>query len=614
MHDFLTGRRSCVRRALLNGLDERMNVFADFQSRVAAMLEKRIAAGELPRDLDLGRFVVEPPRDVAHGDLSTNAAMVYARETKAAGSSPRALAETLVADLAREPDVLKAEVAGPGFINIVLKPAVYEEVVRTVLTEGDRYGAGPRTEGGPVNVEYVSANPTGPMHVGHARGAVFGDALASLLQFSGRDATREYYINDAGAQVDVLARSAFLRYREALGEGIGPIPHGLYPGDYLKAVGEAMAQEFGPALREKPEPEWLPLARKRATDAMMAMIREDLAALHITHEVFASERALTGADGGEDRVRETIEALRAKGFVYEGRLPPPKGAPSDDWEDREQTLFRSTEFGDDVDRPLIKSDGSYTYFASDIAYHKTKIDRGFLTLVDVWGADHGGYVKRMQAAVAALSDNRAGLDVRLCQLVRLMRGGEPIKMSKRSGDFVSLREVVDEVGADAVRFMMLMRKNDAPLDFDLAKVIEQSQDNPVFYVQYAHARVRSVLRQGHAAFPDFDLAPNALVHADLSLLTDDGERDVMRALAQYPRTIVQAAEAHEPHRVAFFVHELATRFHAHWNRGKDLRDLRFVNENNAKLSYARLSLVAAVGLVLASALSILGVSAPEEMR
>ena len=591
-----------------------MNVFADFQSRVAAMLEKRVAAGELPRDLDLGRFVVEPPRDAAHGDLSTNAAMVYARETKAAGSSPRALAEALAAELAREPDVVKAEVAGPGFINITLKPAVYEEVVRTVLTEGDRYGAGPRSQDGPVNVEYVSANPTGPMHVGHARGAVFGDALASLLQFSGRDATREYYINDAGAQVDVLARSAFLRYREALGEDIGPIPDGLYPGDYLKAVGEAMAQEFGPALRDKPEPEWLPLARKRATDAMMAMIREDLAALHITHEVFASERALTGADGGTDRVRETIEALRAKGFVYEGRLLPPKGAPSEDWEDREQTLFRSTEFGDDVDRPLVKSDGSYTYFASDIAYHKTKIDRGFLTLVDVWGADHGGYVKRMQAAVAALSDNRAKLDVRLSQLVRLMRGGEPVKMSKRSGDFVTLREVVDEVGADAVRFMMLMRKNDAPLDFDLAKVIEQSQDNPVFYVQYAHARARSVLRQGQAAFPDFDLAPSALAEADLSLLTDDGERDVMRALAQYPRAILQAAEAHEPHRVAFFAHELATRFHAHWNRGKDLRDLRFVNENNAKLSYARLCLVAAVGLVLASALSILGVSAPEEMR
>ncbi len=591
-----------------------MNVFADFQLRVAAVLEKRVAAGELPRDLDLARFVVEPPRDAAHGDLSTNAAMVYAREAKAAGSSPRALAESLAADLAREPDVVKAEVAGPGFINIVLKPAVYEEILRTVLSDGDRYGAGARSHAGPVNVEYVSANPTGPMHVGHARGAVFGDALASLLQFSGREAVREYYINDAGAQVDVLARSAFLRYREALGEDVGPIPDGLYPGDYLKAAGEAMAREFGPSLREKPQSEWLPFARKRATDAMMALICDDLAALHIAHEIFASERELTGADGGADRVREAIEALRAKGFVYEGRLPPPKGAPSEDWEDREQTLFRSTLFGDDVDRPLIKSDGGYTYFASDIAYHKTKIDRGFLTLVDVWGADHGGYVKRMQAAVAALSDNRARLDVRLCQLVRLMRGGEPVKMSKRSGDFVTLREVVDEVGADAVRFIMLMRKNDAPLDFDLAKVIEQSQDNPVFYVQYAHARARSVLRQGQAAFPDFDLAPGALAQADLGMLTDDGERDLMRTLAQYPRTILQAAEAREPHRVAFFAHELATRFHVHWNRGKDFRDLRFINENNGKLSYARLCLVAAVGLVLASALSILGVSAPEEMR
>ena len=591
-----------------------MNVFADFQARVAALLEKRVAAGELPRDLDLTRFVVEPPRDSAHGDLSTNAAMVYAREAKAAGSNPRALAETLAAELAREPDVLKADVAGPGFINILLKPEVYERVLRDVLAEGDRYGAGAPRQDDPVNVEYVSANPTGPMHVGHARGAVFGDALASLIEFSGRPAAREYYINDAGAQVDVLARSAFLRYREALGEEIGSIPDGLYPGDYLKPVGEAMAREFGPALRDKPEPEWLPLARERAIGAMMAMIRDDLAALHIRHEVFASERALTGADGGPDLVREAIDALRAKGLIYEGRLPPPKGAPSDDWEDREQTLFRSTEFGDDVDRPLIKSDGGYTYFASDIAYHKTKIDRGFLTLVDVWGADHGGYVKRMQAAVAALSDKKARLEVRLCQLVRLMRAGEPVKMSKRSGDFVTLREVVDEVGADAVRFIMLMRKNDATLDFDLAKVIEQSQDNPVFYVQYAHARVRSVLRQGQIAFPDLDLSPAALAQADLSLLADDGERDLTRTLAQYPRTILQAAEAHEPHRVAFFAHELATRFHAHWNRGKDLRDLRFVNENNRKLSYARLCLVAAVGLVLASALSILGVSAPEEMR
>jgi arginyl-tRNA synthetase len=591
-----------------------MNVFADFQSRVARLIEKRIAAGDLPRGLDLGRFVVEPPREAAHGDLSTNAAMVYAREAKQAGSNSRALAARLTEDLAHEPDVLSAEAAGPGFINIVLRPEVYEQVLKAVLTQGMRFGAGAPSAEGPVNVEYVSANPTGPMHVGHARGAVFGDALASLLIFSGREATREYYVNDAGGQVDVLARSAYLRYREALGEDVGPMPEGLYPGDYLKPVGEKLARELGAGLKDKPESEWLPLARKRATDAMTALIRDDLAALNITHEVFVSERSLTGADGGEDRVREAIEWLRARGLVYQGRLPPPKGTPADDREDREQTLFRSTDFGDDVDRPLIKSDGGYTYFAGDIAYHKTKIDRGFQTLVDVWGADHGGYVKRMQAAVAALSGGKVKLEVRLCQLVRLMRAGEPVKMSKRSGQFVTLREVVDEVGADAVRFMMLMRKNDAPLDFDLAKVIEQSQDNPVFYVQYAHARARSVLRQGKAVFPEFDLDPRALAEADLSRLTDEGERELMRTLAQYPRAVVQATDAHEPHRIAFLAHELATRFHAHWNKGKDWRDLRFVNESERKLSYSRLSLVAGIGLVLASALSILGVSAPEEMR
>jgi arginyl-tRNA synthetase len=591
-----------------------MNIFADFQSRIVRLLEKRIAGGELPRGLDLGRFVVEPPREAAHGDLSTNAAMVYAREAREAGSNPRALAASLAADLAREPDVLVAEAAGPGFINIVLKPEVYHQILSAILVQGARFGAGAPSAEGPVNVEFVSANPTGPMHVGHARGAVFGDALASLLIFSGREATREYYINDAGGQVDILARSAYLRYREALGEDIGPIPEGLYPGDYLKPVGEELAREYGEALKDEPDTEWLPKARQRAIDAMMAAIRADLAALNITHEVFASERALTGADGGEDRVREAIDWLRARGLIYQGRLPPPKGGAADDWEDREQTLFRSTEFGDDVDRPLIKSDGGYTYFAGDIAYHKTKIDRGYRTLVDVWGADHGGYVKRMEAAVAALSGGKARLEVRLCQLVRLMRAGEPVKMSKRSGDFVTLREVVDEVGADAVRFMMLMRKNDAALDFDLAKVIERSQDNPVFYVQYAHARARSVLRQGKAVFDDFDPDPLALSHADLSLLTDEGERELMRTAAQYPRLVLQAAEAQEPHRVAFFAHELATRFHAHWNRGKDTRDLRFVNENRRKLSYSRLALVTGVGLVLASALSILGVSAPEEMR
>ena len=591
-----------------------MNLFADFQSRIASLLGKRMAAGELPGDLDLRRFVVEPPREAAHGDLSTNAAMVYAREAKQAGSNPRALAVGLAEDLAREPDVVSAEAAGPGFINIALKPEVYEQVLKTVLIQGAGFGAGARSAEGPVNVEYVSANPTGPMHVGHARGAVFGDALASLLIFSGREATREYYVNDAGGQVDVLARSAFLRYRESLGEDIGAIPDGLYPGDDLKPVGEDLKREYGAALKDKPETEWLPAARNRAIDAMMAMIRSDLAALNITHEVFASERALTGADGGEDRVRETIEWLRARGVVYQGRLPPPKGAPADDWEDRQQTLFRSTEFGDDVDRPLIKSDGGYTYFASDIAYHKTKIDRGFLSLVDVWGADHGGYVKRMRAAVTALSGGTASLDVRICQLVRLMRAGEPVKMSKRSGDFVTLREVVDEVGADAVRFIMLMRKNDATLDFDLAKVIEQSQDNPVFYVQYAHARARSVLRQAQAVFSDIDLAPSVLAGGDLAALDDEGERGLIRTLSHYPRIVLQAADAREPHRIAFYAHELATQFHSHWNKGKDSPHLRFVNRKERILSEARLALVTAIAIVLASALSILGVSAPEEMR
>ena len=591
-----------------------MNIFAEFQGRVAALLERRIATGALPPGLDLQRFVVEPPRDASHGDLSTNAAMVYAKEAKASGSSARALAVELAAELAMQPEVARVEVAGPGFINISLKSDVYEAVLKSILSLGEAYGAGARSSEAPINVEYVSANPTGPMHVGHARGAVFGDALASLLEFSGRETVREYYVNDAGAQVDALARSAYLRYREALGETIGAMPEGLYPGDYLVPVGEALARDFGDRFGDAPEAEWLPIVRARTIAAMMAMIRDDLGALNIAHQVFSSERALTGADGGPDRVRQAIETLRARGLIYEGRLLPPKGAPSDDWEDREQTLFRSTDFGDDVDRPLIKSDGGYTYFASDIAYHKTKLDRGFETLVDVWGADHGGYVKRMQAAVVALSGGRATLDVRLCQLVRLMRAGEPVKMSKRSGDFVTLREVVDEVGADAVRFIMLMRKNDATLDFDLAKVIEQSQDNPVFYVQYAHARARSVLRQGKAAFPDFDLAPTALAEGDFSLLADENERDLIRTLAQYPRLIAQAAETREPHRVAFYAHELATRFHAHWNRGKDSRHLRFVNENIRGLTYSRLGLVAAIGLVVASALNILGVSAPEEMR
>jgi arginyl-tRNA synthetase len=593
-----------------------MDVFKQFHERISGILRTFESEGRMVA-VDSARFVVEPPRDAQHGDLSSNAAMVFAREAKPGFGNPRGLAEALVAALARDPDVEAAEVAGPGFVNIRLKREVFQGVLVECLRQGREFGrdSSARPDGAArINVEYVSANPTGPMHVGHGRGAVFGDALANLLEFAGGDVTREYYVNDAGAQVDVLARSAFLRYREALGETIGDIPEGLYPGDYLKVVGEALASAHGRALLDKSEREWLPMVRAAAIDSMMAMIKADLAALDIRHAVFFSERSLTKGLDGRDSVADAIAQLRADGLIYEGRLPPPKGAAAEEWEDREQTLFRSTLFGDDVDRPLIKSDGAYTYFASDIAYHKSKVARGFSTLIDIWGADHGGYVKRMQAAVAAVSGGAATLDVKLCQLVKLVRDGEPVKMSKRSGDFVTLREVVDEVGVDPVRFMMLFRKNDAPLEFDLAKVLDQSKDNPVFYVQYAHARGRSVLRQGAAIFPDLDLSPAALAMAPLSLLVDDGELGIARLIAQYPRLIEAAALAHEPHRVAFYLHDLASGFHSHWNRGKDQPHLRFVNEERRDLSYARLGLTHALTTVLASGLHLLGVGAPEEMR
>ncbi|MEN3233348.1 arginine--tRNA ligase [Methylobacterium ajmalii] len=585
-----------------------MNIFAAFEARIGEALETLTRAGTLPEGLDRARVVVEPPRDPSHGDLATNAALVLAKEAR---TNPKALAEALAADLRTDPRVTEASVAGPGFINLRLDSALYGEVVRAALRDGDAYGRGARVPGG-VNVEYVSANPTGPMHVGHGRGAVFGDALANLLVAAGRDVTREYYINDAGAQVDVLARSAFLRYREALGETV-TIPEGLYPGDYLVPVGKALKAEYGETLRDKPESEWLPLVRDFAISRMMDRIREDLAAIGIHHDVFFSERTLQGGGNG-GAVAALIADLREKGLVYEGRLPPPKGQLPEDWEDREQTLFRATAFGDDIDRPLLKSDGSFTYFASDIAYHRSKVERGAVELIDVLGADHGGYVKRMQAAVKAVSDGKAALDVKLCQLVRLLRGGEPVKMSKRAGEFVTLREVIDEVGRDPVRFMMLYRKNDATLDFDLAKVVEQSKDNPVFYVQYAHARAASVFRQAREAFPDLDLSPAALARADLSGLTDSGELDMMRLIAQVPRVIEAAAAAHEPHRLAFHLYELASAFHSFWNKGKDLPQLRFVNQTDRKSTKARLALVAALKGVVASNLGILGVGAPDEMR
>jgi len=586
-----------------------MNIFGLFERRVADALGRMIEAGELPSGLDLGRVIVEPPRDASHGDLATNAALVLAKEAR---TNPRALAERIAADLRDDPRIVKAEVAGPGFINLTLAPDVYHGVLRSILGDDKGFGRSGQGRAEPVNVEYVSANPTGPMHVGHGRGAVFGDALANLLAYAGYRVTREYYVNDAGAQVDVLARSAYLRYREALGESIGAIPEGLYPGDYLKEVGANLAAMFGRELLDRSEADWLPTVRDYAISEMMVLIKRDLAELGIYHDVFFSERSLT--QGPADLIAETITSLRARGLVYEGRLPPPKGQAMEDWEDREQALFRATEFGDDVDRPLLKSDGSYTYFAADIAYHRSKAERGFLDMIDVLGADHGGYVKRMQAAVRAVTEGRGALDVKLCQLVKLLRGGEPVKMSKRAGDFVTLREVIDEVGRDPVRFMLLFRKNDASLDFDLAKVVEQSKDNPVFYVQYAHARCASVFRQAREALPDIELTPAALGQADLSVLDDEGEADILRRLAQFPRLVEAAAASHEPHRVAFYLYDLASAFHSFWNKGKDSPQLRFVNQTHPLLTQARLALVHAVQSVVAAGLAILGVTAPDEMR
>jgi len=585
-----------------------MNLFSEYRSRIVQAVDELCSSGVLPKDLDTSRVSVEPPREAEHGDLATNAAMVLAKQ---AGLKPRDLAEHIAEKLRADAQVTGVEIAGPGFINIRLEPAAWRAVLAEVLAQGDAFGASEFGAGKKVNIEYVSANPTGPLHIGHARGTVFGDALASLLEKAGFEVCREYYINDAGAQVDALARSVYLRYREALGETIGEIPEGLYPGDYLIPVGQALAARDGDRWITAPEEEWLAPIRQFAIDAMMDLVRDDLATLDVRHDVFTSERSLVEAG----RVDEVLENLTARDLIYTGVLEPPKGKKPDDWEPRPQTLFRATDFRDDVDRPLKKSDGSWTYFASDIAYHRDKYLRGFSELIDVWGADHGGYVKRMVAATDAVTEGAARLDVKICQIVRLLEKGEQVRMSKRSGHFVTLRDLVDEVGPGVVRFIMLTRKNDAPLDFDLAVVREQSRENPVFYVQYAHARCHSVMRMAAEALSDLPTDTEALASADLSLLQDEAELELIKFIALWPRTVESAAEAHEPHRLAFYMYDLASAFHSLWTKGsREDPSLRMVRDDAVELTRARLALARATQIVIASGLSIFGVEAVEEMR
>ncbi len=580
-----------------------MNPYRHFIGEIEAALRAMQAAGELPAELNFAGLTAEPPRDPAHGDIATNAAMVL---SKAAKKKPRDIAEALLPRLKANPDVVDGAVAGPGFINLKLRDDFWRARLGECLAEGAAYGASTMGGGQKVNVEYVSANPTGPLHVAHARGAVVGDALANLLAKAGYAVTKEYYINDAGAQVDTLGRSTYLRYKEALGDHIGQIPEGLYPGEYLKEVGAAIARRDGARWIDKPEADWLPEMRSFAIATLMAEIKQDLETLGVKIDVYSSERALVES-GAVDRA---FQELTRQDLIYQGRLEPPKDKKPDDWEDREQTLFRATKFGDDIDRPLKKSDGSWTYFANDIAYHHDKYRRGFADMIDIWGADHGGYVKRMKAAVSAITEGEGALDVKLCQLVRVLRNGELVRMSKRAGTFVTLRDLLDEVGPDVVRFTMLTRKNDAPFDFDLVKATEQSRDNPVWYVQYGYARTRSVMRQASAA----GIAVDGLAGAPLDRLADAGELALIRLIAQWPRQVEAAASAHEPHRIAFYLYDLAAAFHGHWNRGKDEPSLRFVVEGDAETTRARLALVQAIGFVIESGLSIFGVTPVEEMR
>jgi arginyl-tRNA synthetase len=584
--------------------DYPMNLFTEIRAAVLSALDTMQSRDELPAGMNRANVTVEPPRDAAYGDMATNAAMVLA---KPSGQKPRDIAEKLADLLAADDRIETAEVAGPGFLNLRLSNTIWQDVVRAAIQRGEAYGRSELGKGKRVNVEYVSANPTGPLHVGHTRGAVFGDALASLLDYVGYEVTREYYINDGGAQVDVLARSVYLRYLEAHGQEIA-FEDGTYPGDYLVPVGEALKEKVGDDYVNQPEEVWLSKVRDFATDAMMELIREDLRALGVQMDVFYSEKSLYGTG----RIEQALDTLQSKGLIYEGVLEPPKGKKPEDWEPREQTLFKSTAHGDDVDRPVKKSDGSWTYFAPDIAYHYDKVERGFDGLIDVFGADHGGYVKRMKAAVSALTDGRVPLDIKLTQLVKLYKDGEPFKMSKRAGTFVTLRDVVEQVGADVTRFVMLTRKNDAPLDFDFDKVLEQSKENPVFYVQYAYARISSVMRKAREAGIDVDDA--TLAAADLSVLRDPAQVAVAKKLAEWPRLVETAGRTNEPHRVAFYLYDLASDLHSLWNRGNDLPELRFLDEADIAGSQAKIALARAVTVVISAGLGILGVTPVEEMR
>ncbi|WP_409362094.1 arginine--tRNA ligase [Bartonella heixiaziensis] len=585
-----------------------MNVFKNFEKKIKKLLELSDIKEKNGKELDLSKITVDPPRDSSHGHLSTNAAMILA---KSVGLNPRALAEKIIELLKNDASIDSIDVAGPGFINFKLTKSFWQDAIKSMLETGISYGRIPMGQGKRINVEYVSANPTGPMHVGHCRGAVVGDVLSNLLQFVGYNITKEYYINDAGQQIEVLAHSVLLRYREALGQKINEIPEGLYPGEYLIPLGQSLAQEFGDQLLTMDKEEALSIVKERAIHEMMSMIRKDLAALNIYHDLFFSERMLYADEARA--IRNTINDLTLNGYIYKGKLPPPKGQNTEDWEPSEQTLFRSTDVGDDQDRVLVKSDGSYTYFAADVAYFRDKFNRNFDEMIYILGADHAGYVKRLEAMAKAISGDKAKLSVFLCQLVKLFRNGQPVRMSKRAGSFVTLRDVVEEVGRDPVRFMMLYRKCEAPLDFDFAKVTEQSKDNPIFYVQYASARCHSVFRQAQETLHIENISNHTLI-LHLHRLTDDNEVSLIRKLSEYPRVIEQAVVHKEPHRLAFYLYDLASNFHAHWNKGSDNPDLRFIQPDDQELSFARLGLIQAIMNILSSGLAIVGIEAATEMR